>query len=123
MITETKREEYRPALLDCPRCGGKYDGLGCLCIQHTADLESVSLCRARMAAGEGAASIWARPQTVRKHGVSTIHLVSHLRVRPGLTACGKKTPIQSKYLAGLVNSVEARKRTDCPKCIEAMEWN
>ncbi len=122
-FSEIKREEYVAKLLDCPRCGGKYEGLGCLCIQHTADLESLSLCRARLEAGECAASIWAKPATVRKFGNSDIVLVSHLRVRPGLTACGKKTPINSKYVAGLVTPKQARQRTDCPKCIEAMGWN
>ncbi len=117
-----ERETYRPQLLLCKSCGGLYEGLGCLCIQRTADLESVSLCKARMAAGEATASIWARPVKTRKHGKDETVMVSHLRVRPGLTACLKKTPIQSKYLAGLVNPEQARKRTDCPKCIEAMGW-
>ena len=106
----------------CKRCGQKFEGLDCLCIQRVADLESVKLCRDRLADGLAVASVWAKPTITRKFGVQETKLISHLRVRPGLTACLKKTPIQSKYLKGLVTEERAKAAIDCPKCIAAMGW-
>jgi hypothetical protein len=106
----------------CKRCDKPYEGLECLCIQDVANRESIEFRKARLLEEGAVASLWGK--TVKRYieGKAEMVLINHLRARGGLTVCGKKIPVTSKYTSPIMDPAQARKLTNCKKCVTEMGW-
>lgn len=107
----------------CKRCNKPYEGLECFCIQEVANKESIALRKARLLEDGAVASLWGKLVKRYVDGDAKMILVNHLRARGGLTVCGKKIPVVSKYTSPTMKPEEARKQTTCKKCLAEMGWN
>ncbi len=107
----------------CKRCGVKYEGLECFCIQKVADKESIELRKARLLEDGAVASIWGKAVKRYIDGKPEMVLINHLRARGGLTVCGKKIPVTSKYTSPIMTPEQAKKQTNCSKCVSEMGWD
>ncbi len=97
----------------CKRCNKPYEGLECFCIQDVANRESIALRKARLLEDGAVASMWGK--TVKRYidGKLEMVLINHLRARGGLTVCGKKIPVNSKYTSPLMDPDKVRKQVNC----------
>lgn len=107
----------------CKRCNKPYEGLECFCIQLVVDRESIDLRKARLLEDGAVASMWGKMVKRYVEGKEVHVLVNHLRARGGLTMCGKKIPVKSKYTSPLMDPEKVKKEVNCKKCVAEIGWS